>query len=435
MESSKKVGSAVWSTEEIRQAIRRKKQLLFCYPGLTGQILEVFDTPLGTRLTVQTVFPGKAYLSSSSILTAAPVRLGIGALVQTAFGPGVVLEFRQGLYRLDYVVELVGSALATTNVGKLGVAFIDADEVFPRSRIYSEFLIDAESFRARGNAAYTAKNWEDALAAYTATIGTVSEAYQSIKPTPSAESMVKLLESAVRSAANLSQVYLSMPEPNFELAQRHAEEGLQMDRKNVTKHHEKLLYRRAMALLGQKDYEAAAETLRLPLLAENKEARHKLAFAVSELKRQEKEMWGGKLAGAASPLSTSGTSPVSSPRKVSTTATKASPVDPNQARRATPFKQGEAKAKAVLVPAAPIEETSVHDGTAVAEADGSTDESSGSGLLIAAGLVVVGVIAAAAFFWGRSGSSIVKSTNGAGAAKVAAASVVAAAGATGRKLR
>jgi hypothetical protein len=209
-----------------------------------------------------------------------------------------------------------------------------------------------------------------------------------------------------------------------------------MDRKNVTKHHEKLLYRRAMALLGQKDYEAAAETLRLPLLAENKEARHKLAFAVSELKRQEKEMWGGKLAGAASPLSTSGTSPVSSPRKVSTTATKASPVDPNQARRATPFKQGEAKVKAVLVPAAPnIEETSVHDGTAVAEADGSTDESSGSGLLIAAGLVVVGVIAAAAFFWGRSGSSIVKSTNGAGAAKVAAASVVAAAGATGRKLR
>jgi hypothetical protein len=213
----------VWNVEEIRQVIRRKTNLSFCYPGLTGRVIDVAETDYGLRIVVATSF-GTAYLSASSILNTPPSRLAPGALVSTAYGPGRIRTFRVGHDRLDYVVELVGSQLTSTGASNLGIAYIDADEVSPRGRTLAEFLLDAETCRSRGNAAYAAKNWTVAVMEYADTVAAVREAFRTNAQPPPAEVGKRLLDSAVRASANTAQVYLSMPQPNYELAQKHAEE-------------------------------------------------------------------------------------------------------------------------------------------------------------------------------------------------------------------
>lgn len=275
------------------------------------------------------------------------VVFNLGARVSTAYGRGVVTSIRTSPDVYEVKLDFGTGFLAASSVKIRRLDDLSFDEI----------IDDTETLRARGNAAFAAKDYDAALQNYKMIADTLSLSASYIT-LPQRHAM---REAIVKSLSNITQARICKgdiesakiavtsasdvrAEKRESVCIEHARacaccrrpylfplplplspQALSIDPTNQTGQRDKLLFRRATALMMIKEFEMAIEDLKDPILATHAGAVAKLREAKEALKREEEKersKWRKGFAKAAAEASKEeegggvGLSPPSSPRKV-----------------------------------------------------------------------------------------------------------------------
>jgi tetratricopeptide (TPR) repeat protein len=361
------VGELVWAQQR-RRALRTR------IDGMRGTIQRLLLAEEAAGVVLDLGF-GVGYFpdATASLKDVPPTRFPAGTRVTTPYGPGVTAEpirFTPTSTaaggapggRLDYVVDIlvdaVGMSLWATapatpaaaaatggGLGRTMRCYLEPSGVVQREWLTKrEMALVTEDARRRGNEALKAKEWDAALECYDEAIQTFAKrnpaldaeataaageeggaAAAAAAPASEPEELavkwaVFVRSSAVKAISNMVQVYISKPGPpsvkDTDKAIRCATQGLAWDSGNEAGQRDKLLYRRAVALMNAKEYTLAAEDLKDASLASNASAQAKLREALALAKKeseQQRKLWSSAFAKASStpaPAATTGSGAV-----------------------------------------------------------------------------------------------------------------------------
>lgn len=298
--------------------------------GLKGTVIEWREADGFVVLDLNASFPGKAFVKLTDLSSQPPFRHQPGTRVATPYGWGTVKALR---YRsddggvlpsdgsraseaiaVDYVVSLIATrvyeplpATSATPRQPLATAFVASSDVKFRSddhRTAEECFADAEVLRNKGNAAFTAKDYDDAIVQYNRAVEALGS-YKGELPLSATPPMKRaFMDAFLKSLGNIAQASLSKEPPDNETAFNMANEALNFDADDEFKYKGKNLRRRGQALFNLQYWKLSAQSFLEAMkadktLAADPKLREKYAEAKAKADKEaakEKKTWQGAFA-------------------------------------------------------------------------------------------------------------------------------------------